>query len=347
MTNVIDFNRRSARTRRLRPSRWLMSLGAIATLVGIIALTPLQGTVLQAILLGPGSLFPPSLPRATIVIRNGHRLSVPVRRGTVEEGLSFASAALTGRLESYDLYIPPGYSSPENSARRYPVLYLLHGAPGQPGDWIHGMHVQLLEDEGIAAGALPPMIMVMPEGNGGIWRDSQYVNTNGGFKAEQLVTHDVVNYIDTHYRTIAGRGARAIAGISEGGFGAMNLGLKHFNIFGTIVSISGYFSANPAEVFVGNDPWGHNWALMKANSPMDYVSRLTGMHDANILIMDNTDDGPYTQAAVRFTHLLARSRISFTLVLTPAPNLLAAHYWPYWHNAFPRALTYIGQHLSR
>jgi enterochelin esterase-like enzyme len=281
-----------------------------------------------------------------VIERAGHRVTVDVPAGLVREGLSFHSAALGGRPEQYSIFLPPGYNSPSGRGRRYPVLYLLHGAPGQPGDWIHGMHVQVLEDQGIALGMLKPMIIVMPEGNGGVWLDSQYVDTGGGFRAEDLIAHDVVRYIDSHYRTIADRHARAIAGISEGGYGAMNLGLKHHYIFGTIVSISGYFSANPSEVLIGNDPWEHNSSLMKENSPLLYVHRLSGLGDTAILIMDNTSDGGYVQAARRFDRVLSAAHIPHLLLLQPAPNPLAAHYWPYWRQAFPRALTYISRHLS-
>src|SRR5919204_1398824 len=247
--------------------RWLVVLGTLLVVLGLVGLTPLQGPILQAILLGPDSLFTPPPAHAMALVRDGHRLLVRVQPGIVREHLSFPSPALGGRPEPYDLYLPPGYNTPANRPRRYPVLYLLHGAPGQPGDWIHGMHVHVLEDQGVTSGALPPMIIVMPDGNGGVWRDSQYVNTVGGFRAEDLIAHDVVRYIDAHYRTLADRQARAIAGISEGGYGAMNLGLKHVAEFGTIVSISGYFTADRAEVFAGNDPWGHDGALMAANSP--------------------------------------------------------------------------------
>src|SRR5919202_3904018 len=325
--------------------RWLAVLGTLLVVLGLVGLTPLQGPVLQAILLGPDSLVTPPPAHAMALGRDGHRLLVRVQPGIVREDLSSPSPALGGRPEPYDLYLPPGYDTPANRPRRYPVLYLLHGAPGQPGDWIHGMHVQVLEDQGMASGMLPPMIIVMPEGNGGVWRDSQYVNTVGGFRAEDLIAHDVVRYIDAHYRTLADRQARAIAGISEGGYGAMNLGLKHVDEFGTIVSISGYFTADPAEVFAGNDPWGHDGALMAANSPTLYVRRLAGLRATHILIMDNPDDGSYTRAAVRFAQELGRWRIPYTLLLQPAPNPLAAHYWPYWHEAFPRALSYIGRQL--
>jgi enterochelin esterase-like enzyme len=335
----------STTARRRRVPRCLAVLGTMLVVLGLVGLTPLQGPVLQAILLGPDSLVTSPPVHAMALMHNGHRLLVRIQPGIVREDLSFPSPALGGRPEPYDLYLPPGYDTPANRPRRYPVLYLLHGAPGQPGDWIHGLHVQVLEDQGVASGAVPPMIIVMPEGNGGVWRDSQYVNTVGGFRAEDLIAHDVVRYVDAHYRTLADRRARAIAGISEGGYGAMNLGLKHVDEFGTIVSISGYFTADPAEVFAGNDPWGHDGALMAANSPTLYVRRLAGLRATHILIMDNPDDGPYTRAAVRFAQELGRGRIPHTLLLQPAPNPLAAHYWPYWHEAFPRALSYIGRQL--
>lgn len=333
------------RTRRIHVPRWLIGIAGVLATVGLVGLTPLQGPVLQVILLGPDSLFVSPEARSVIVVRAGHRVAVPVRAGIVQEGLSFSSPALGGRPEMYGLYLPPGYNDPTNSGRRYPVLYLLHGAPGQPGDWIHGMHVQVLEDQGVATGALPPMIMVMPEGNGGVWRDSQYINTQGGFRAEDLIAGDVVRYIDAHYRTMTDRRARAIAGISEGGYGAMNLGLKHRNIFGILVSISGYFTADPTEVLIGNDPFGRNRALMAANSPMTYLSRLGALRDTHILIMDNTSDGGYTQAAERFAAALRRGHIARTLALIGTSNPLAAHYWPYWHAAFPRALAYIGHYF--
>lgn len=325
--------------------RWAMGLSGLVALLGVVALTPLRGPAIQAILLGPDSLFPQAEAPSIAVVRAGHTLIVPVQRGSVQEHLSFASPALHGRSETFDLYLPPGYGEEANRARRYAALYLLHGAPGQPGDWTQGMHVQVMEDAGIAAGTLPPMIVVMPEGNGGVWHDSQYVNTHNGFNAEAVIAHDVVQYVDAHYRTVADRHARAIAGISEGGYGAMNLGLKHVSTFGTIVSISGYFTADPAEVFAGNDPWGHDWALMKANSPLLYAPRLAGLRGTNVLMMDNTSDGPYTRDARRFDQTLTRWRIAHTTVLQPAPNPLAAHYWPYWRVAFPKALSYIGRHL--
>ena len=144
--------------------RWLAVLGTLLVVLGLVGLTPLQGPVLQAILLGPDSLVTPPPAHAMALVRDGHRLLVRVQPGIVREDLSFPSRALGGRPEPYDLYLPPGYDTPANRPRRYPVLYLLRGAVGHPGNWIHGVHVQLLEDQGMASGTLPPVIMVMPGG---------------------------------------------------------------------------------------------------------------------------------------------------------------------------------------
>ena len=319
-------------------------LHLLPALTILIAVTMLRAPLLQAVLLGPDSLFPPPEAHAMTVLRHGRAVTVPVQAGTFLERLSFVSPALGGHLEVYSIYLPPGYTGAARATRRYPVLYLLHGAPGAPGDWLHGMHAQWMEDRGIAVGTLPPLIMIMPEGNGGVFHDSQYVNTAGGFRIEDAIARDLVRYVDAHYRTIPDRRARAIAGISEGGYGAMNLGLTHVDTFGTIASISGYFAASPAEVLPGNDPWHNDGALMRANSPLLYAPRLAGLRDTTILIMDNTSDGAYTQAARHFDAALTRYHIAHTLELQHA-TALTAHYWPYWKAAFPTALAYIGHHL--
>jgi len=264
--------------------------------------------------------------------------------GAVRERLAFSSAAL-GRPESYDIYLPAGYDDVANAGRCYPVLYLLHGSPGQPGDWVHGLHIQFMQDQGVAVGTLAPLIMVMPEGNGGVFRDSQYVNTRGGFRAEDAITRDLAGYVDGHYRTIANREARAIAGLSEGGYGAMNLGLKHPDIFGTIASVSGYFAADPAEMTRGNDPWGRDWALMAANSPALYAGQLGALPDTHILIMDNTADYPYAADAARFDRILTHAHIAHTLLLQSLPGLAHGHSRAYWQMAFPIVLAYVAAHM--
>ncbi len=336
---------RRARDRRWR-QRWPTALGALVALAILVVATPLQALVTQAILLGPDSLFPVTSP-ATIVIQRGRRtLIVPVRHGVVASG-TLASPALAGRRQPYLVYLPPGYGDRANAGRRYPVLYLLHGAPGQPSDWTNGLHIQLLADELIARGRLRPLIMVMPEGNGGLWHDSQYIDRfDGTFNAATYIARDLLRVVDARYRTVATRGGRAIAGISEGGYGAMNLALTHRSTFGTAISVSGYFRADPREVGGGGDPFGGSAQLMAHNSPLLYAPSLRQGPRTHILLLDSVQDGAYARQARLFAGRLDDLHIPHTLLLQQAPNALVAHFWPYFRAAAPALLTFAGDHAA-
>ncbi len=326
--------------------RWPYVVGVVVALAALVALTPLQATLTQAVLLGPDSLFPVTSP-ATIAIQRGRRtVVVPVRHGVVTSA-TLVSPALGGRRQPYLVYFPPGYGDRANAARRYPVLYLLHGAPGQPSDWTNGLHIQLVADELIARGRLRPLIMVMPEGNGGVWHDSQYINRfDGTFNAATYIARDLVHVVDARYRTIAARGGRATAGISEGGYGAMNLALTHRATFGTAISVSGYFRADPAEVVGGANPFGGSAQVMARNSPLLYAPALRHGPRTAILILDSAQDGVYARQARLFAARLDSLGIPHTLVLQQAPNALVAHFWPYFREAAPVLLTFAGDHVT-
>ena len=95
------------------------------------------------------------------------------------------------------VYLPPGYNDPANQSRRYPVLYLLSGAPGSADDWYWGMHAAQTADRLIAAGTVPPMILASPDGNGGRLRDSQFVDSSDGHQpVETFLVRDVLGYVD-------------------------------------------------------------------------------------------------------------------------------------------------------
>ena len=127
-----------------------------------------------------------------------------------------------GGVRTYGLLLPPSY---EQSTRRYPVLYLLHGSGQRHSTW--GRRTLLDGTRGA--------IVVMPDMD-----RARYVVGDGRVDAdaESFLTKELVDYIDTHYRTIASREGRAIAGLSIGGFGSMLLGLRHPDRFGAIGAFS-------------------------------------------------------------------------------------------------------------
>jgi enterochelin esterase-like enzyme len=129
------------------------------------------------------------------------------------------------------VYLPPHF----DPAQRYPVVYLLHGMPGSPEEYVDGTQLGAFADTGIANGGLRPFIAVVPAAGTG--RD---YNGEWAGQWERAVV-DLVPWVDAHLPTVPSRAARVLAGLSAGGFGAMDIGLRHLELFGTIESWSGYF----------------------------------------------------------------------------------------------------------
>jgi S-formylglutathione hydrolase FrmB len=141
------------------------------------------------------------------------------------------SVALNGTVHAR-IVLPPGYS---DTTKRYPVVYFLHGLPANAAayrgnDWL----IDELERAG-------PAILVIPQGARVGDRDPEYLNWGAGRNWETYVAMEVPRYVDAHFRTIRSRSARAIVGVSAGGYGAMILGLHHLGEFSVIESWSGYF----------------------------------------------------------------------------------------------------------
>jgi enterochelin esterase-like enzyme len=156
------------------------------------------------------------------------------------EHVKVHGAALEGNLEGdavdrdVFVFLPPSYSN--DSSRRYPVVYALHGYSIGAEQWTHEIHVPQTIEGAFAQGA-HEMIVVLPDSktihNGSMYSSSF---TTGDF--EQFIAHDVVAYIDAHYRTIANRQSRGLVGHSMGGYGATRIGMKHADVFGSLYIMS-------------------------------------------------------------------------------------------------------------
>jgi hypothetical protein len=135
--------------------------------------------------------------------------------------------------ESY-VYLPPGFTT----ARRYPVVYLLHGMPGTPGIYVGApSHLARVAGKLIAAGARPFIAVLPYAGPATHRRRAEWAG-----RWENYLVHDVVPWADAHLPTIRSPAGRAIAGLSAGGYGAVDIGLRHLDLFGTLESWSGYFT---------------------------------------------------------------------------------------------------------
>lgn len=131
------------------------------------------------------------------------------------------------------VYLPPGFGA----ATRYPVVYLLHGLRGSPAEYIAATQLPSFADTEIAAGRLRPFIAVIPAAGA----TGDY-NGEWAGRWERALVDRIVPWIDTWLPTQPTAAGRVIAGLSAGGFGAVDIGLRHPLLFGTIESWSGYFT---------------------------------------------------------------------------------------------------------
>lgn len=165
---------------------------------------------------------------------------VPGAKAVTVEHIRIHGTALEGNLEGdavdrdVIVFLPPSYEKQKN--RRYPVLYALHGYSIGAEQWTHEIHVPQTIEGAFAKGS-QEMIVVLPDSKT-IYNGSMYSSsvTTGDF--EKFIWHDVVAWIDAHYRTIADRRSRGLAGHSMGGYGAARIGMKHPDVFGALYIMS-------------------------------------------------------------------------------------------------------------
>lgn len=180
----------------------------------------------------PPTLAPASDPGTTTLTAGGTRIvQAPIAypdtqlAGRTESHIYFSQ--VTSREEPYRIYLPPDY---DQSDRRYPVLYLLHGWPYNEFHW-DNLGVDEVADAGIQAGLWPPFLIVMP----GADPDGIFVHTAGGdLSIEGQIVNELVPHIDANYRTWAAREGRAIGGISRGGVWALEIALRHPDLFAAV-----------------------------------------------------------------------------------------------------------------
>jgi S-formylglutathione hydrolase FrmB len=145
------------------------------------------------------------------------------------ETVRFQSKLINTTLP-YNIILPNDYDTSKTT--RYPVLYLLHGLTGHYNDWVQRTNIADYAAE-------YRIIIVMPEGNDGWYTDSAITTTD---KYESYILQELIPDVQQRYRTIEARYARAIAGLSMGGYGAIKFGLKSPAMFVFAASMSGAFS---------------------------------------------------------------------------------------------------------
>lgn len=266
----------------------------------------------------------------------------------------------TGRLHTLTLYspalhgftrvnvlLPIGY---EQSRRRYPVLYLLHGFTNSYASWA--------AKTDLVHFARPfAIIIVMPDGGNG-W----YINdADGGPRWEDYHMYQLIPFIDSHYRTIANRADRAIAGLSMGGFGALSYAARHPDLFSAAASFSGALDVEhlPALGFGIAAAFGvQNTWLRIENSPAELAPNLktlqllymaTGTGNAGFLDRGKESQGTGAVEAALYPGFLRTVAAFRAAGIRPIAQVFSpgTHSWPYWQRDLHQALPLIAAVFRR
>src|SRR5487761_1559129 len=179
-------------------------------------------------------------PSLTAQVQTQVPAVIPDAKPVTMEHIKIHGKSLEGNLEGdavdrdVIVFLPPSYSKDRH--RRYPVVYALHGYSIGAEQWTHEIHVPQTIEGAFAQGA-KEMIVVLPDSKT-VYGGSMYSSsaTTGDF--EKFIAHDVVSYIDAHYRTIPDRRSRGLVGHSIGGYGATRIGMKHPDVFGALYIMS-------------------------------------------------------------------------------------------------------------
>jgi putative tributyrin esterase len=337
-----SWSKRVQETRKRRWRRWLLVLLVVPMLisVGVGAFVGYDYCTRQA---AEDTLYSCATDTAVNVYRTlwgnpNTRPSYVTGTGTVETK-TFDSEALNQTME-YVIYLPPSYDDLKNSLVHYPVVYLLPGASGSTDTWVKAGDMAEQMDTLLAQGQVRPMILVVPQES----LDNASAASNGGYVDGSLgewgtyTTRDLVDEIDSSYRTVDSADGRAIAGDSEGAYGATNLGLKNPSEFGVVGSFSGYFTPDEDDL---SRIFGGDQSLADANSPMLYLSKLDGELPAMYLLTGDQDSYSLEQTTQFADGLKARG------AFYEFNTFSGGHNWNFWSQHLPDFLTFASEHLAQ
>jgi S-formylglutathione hydrolase FrmB len=230
------------------------------------------------------------------------------------------------------ILLPAGYR--DDARRRYPVLYLLHGADSDYRSW-----TRYGDAEAITARAR--LIVVMPDGGTMGWYTDWYTGERPVRPLwETYHVGELVPWVDAHFRTIAARRGRAIAGLSMGGYGALSYAARHPGTFLAAASFSGALEIGSEDAL---GPRSENAARWRAHLPISLARRLrslallevrTGNGDPGPLDKRGTRSGCDACRLERFLHP-ANARLHERLRRLGIPHVWddygpGTHDWPYW-----------------
>jgi enterochelin esterase-like enzyme len=243
--------------------------------------------------------------------------------GTIWQG-RIPGAAVPRLRRASLVYLPPNV----DPARRYPLVIMLHGLRGSPYSFAGGLRLPEAVDPAITTHRLAPFIAVIPPAGLTPSFDGEWTGP-----WERYVVDDVVPWASAHLPVERDASGRVIAGYSAGGYGAVDIALRHPSLFGVAESWSGYFDA-PHDGSLRGAPR----AELAAHSPTDLVGKRRGellSLGTRFWLSAGRHERVVLHATRRFGRELTRLGVPSTVLVTNG-----GHDGRQWHAILRPGLTY-------
>lgn len=285
---------------------------------------------------GAWALVPALILAVTGLAASSDRSRVAASTSAHARVLTFRFTSPTlGRAERVLVYEPPTY----RDGRRYPLVVFLHGVPGKPEDLVNNGVADRV-DALIRAKRIPPIVAAFPAGSDQPTDDNEWADStkNSGERWETYVAGDVLGVLQRRLHVRTDAPGRAIAGISMGGYGAMNIALHHRDLFAAVGSWSGYFNSNTPTVQEPDSPEGRFY------SPQLYASTMQpplASHHPAISFYTGARDS-FAAENVAFDKLLTRLGVPHRFVLVPG----ADHTWKLWWSRLDAELQFLARSVG-
>jgi enterochelin esterase-like enzyme len=247
---------------------------------------------------------------------------------------TFKSQAMGTR--QYGVILPPGYN--QNPKKRYPVIFLLHGGHDDARAYADKYAVMEVLHELYKSGKLPPAIIITPDGNDNrgsnpLYDPDYYDGPNG--KVATLIGSELVQVVRLRYRTLEDPKFWALGGLSSGGWGALNIGLRYLQNFNILFSHSGYFTDDSGS----------------QNSPENIVQQLSPQQKQQLRVYLDAgrNDRNLLASTKAFAETLNKLGIKNVFYAFPGGHGLSGSDigWNYFHKHLKDSLSYVGEQFKK
>jgi enterochelin esterase-like enzyme len=228
---------------------------------------------------------------------------------------SFASTILGGDVP-FRMYLPPCFY---DTLKRYPYVVLFHGTGYDEAMW-EDLGAPTVMDLSITKGTLPPMVLVMPDGDALAELNDQ----PDGASYETLILDELIPSIEGDFCLWGSREGRAIGGISRGGFWAFSIAFRHPEAFSAVGGHSPHFDPDNAPPEV---------------NPLDLASRVNLTKFPLRIYMDNAASDYVSTNVIRMSDILRERGIAHEYLINPTGD----HDMEYWSSHVAEYLSFYGQ----